>query len=317
MFGLTACSTQTSEVEDGGVMPHVTGSPDTAPLTPGAKQQPKPYGVKHNDKPLAPAVPGVTIRRVAVQDKVVALTFDDGPHATRTPQVLDILRNNNVKATFFVQGVNAKAYPNIIRRMTAEGHEIGNHTWNHAYLSKVSRATAESQLQRTNDAIVAAGGAKPVIMRPPGGYTNEGVASWARQRFGFSTILWDVDTNDWRKPGVTVVAARGINGAKPGSIILVHDIHASTVAAIDSMVKGLKKRGYELVTVSELIRRGRASAAKANVKPAAPATPAAPANSVTPVAPATPAAPVTPTPQISPVPAPVIVPPAPTPAVAY
>ncbi len=317
MLGLTACSTQTTEEEPAKVQSTPPGSVTAQqPVKPAIKPQTTAgIGAKHNDKPLAPAVPGVTIRRVAVQDKVVALTFDDGPHAGLTPQVLDILRNNGVKATFFVQGSHAQAYPRIIRRMTAEGHEVGNHTWNHAYLSKVSRATAESQLQRTNDAIVAAGGVKPVIMRPPGGYTNAGVAAWARQRFGFSTILWDVDTNDWRKPGVSVVAARGINGAKPGSIILVHDIHASTVAAIDSMVKGLKNRGYELVTVSELIRRGKVSAAKANVKPAVPAAPVA--TPVAPVAPAVPAAPVTPavtpalTPQTPPAPAPVIVPPAP------
>lgn len=99
---------------------------------------------------------------------------------------------------------------------------------------------AESQLQSTNEAIRNACGVVPVVMRPPGGYTNAGVASWARQRFGFTTVMWDVDTNDWRKPGSSVVAARAVNGAKPGSIILVHDIHASTVAAVDAIVKGLK-----------------------------------------------------------------------------
>ncbi|XBD75423.1 hypothetical protein ABFY27_05635 [Akkermansia massiliensis] len=85
--------------------------------------------------------------------------------------------------------------------------------------------------------------------------------------------MWDVDTNDWRKPGSSVVAARAVNGAKPGSIILVHDIHASTVAAVDAIVKGLKNRGYELVTVSELIRRGRAAAGHAPSMPASPAVP--------------------------------------------
>ncbi len=284
MVGLVACSQQEQTSEGASVIygsgadvPVVSSS--ARPAKPTCPEQPKKepakQTAKHNDTPLAPAVPGVTINRVAVQDKVVALTFDDGPHGSRTPQVLDILRNNGVKATFFVQGVNVQAYPGVLKRMVAEGHEVGNHTWNHAYLSKVSRATAESQLQRTNDAIEKACGVKPVIMRPPGGYTNSGVAAWARQRFGFTTIMWDVDTNDWRKPGVSVVAARGMNGAKPGSIILVHDIHASTVAAIDSMVKGLKARGYELVTVSELIRRGKVAAAgKAQATPAS-ATPAA------------------------------------------
>lgn len=234
----------------------------------------------YNDVPLAPRIPGATVNRVAVPDKVVALTFDDGPHGTLTPKVLDILRNNNVKGTFFMQGCNVTAHPQVVRRMVNEGHEVGNHTWNHAYLSKVSREKAEDQLQRTNEAIRNACGVIPVVMRPPGGYTNAGVASWARQRFGFTTIMWDVDTNDWRKPGSAVVAARAVNGAKPGSIILVHDIHASTVAAVDAIVKGLKNRGYELVTVSELLRRGRAASRQAS--PVQPLSPAAP---VSPVAP--------------------------------
>lgn len=101
--------------------------------------------------------------------------------------------------------------------------------------------------------------------------------------------MWDVDTNDWRKPGSSVVAARAVNGAKPGSIILVHDIHASTVAAVDAIVKGLKNRGYELVTVSELIRRGRAAAGHAPSMPASPRSGFLPLSApviVTPVAPA-------------------------------
>ena len=186
-------------------------------------------------------------------DKVVALTFDDGPHGTLTPRVLDILRDNNVKGTFFMQGCNVKAHPQVVRRMVNEGHEVGNHTWNHVYLSKVPREKAESQLQSTNEAIRNACGVVPVV--------------------SFTTVRWDVDTNDWRKPGSSVVAARAVNGAKPGSIILVHDIHASTVAAVDAIVKGLKNRGYELVTVSELIRRGRAAAGHAPSMPAAPAVP--------------------------------------------
>ncbi len=226
-----------------------------------------------NDKPLPPAVPGITINRCAVQEKLVALTFDDGPHGSLTPKVLDILKSNNAKATFFVQGCNAKRFPNVLKRMVTEGHEVGNHTWNHAYLSKVSREKMQNQLSLTNEAIKNATGVAPVLMRPPGGYSNAAVASYARQHFGYYTIMWDVDTNDWRKPGSSVVSARGVNGAKPGSIILVHDIHSSTVDAIDSMVKGLQKRGYKLVTVSELIASSKKDAAQ--VKPLTPSLPSA------------------------------------------
>lgn len=285
VFGLSACSSRQEQpvqpVPSAASMKS-SFSPVTAPGKkpdrPAVKLPPRdvpPPSVSpsYNDTPMAPRIPGVTVNRVAVPDKVVALTFDDGPHGTLTPRVLDILRSNNVKGTFFMQGCNVAAHPQVVRRMVSEGHEVGNHTWNHIYLSKVSREKAEEQLQRTNDAIRNACGVIPVVMRPPGGYTNAGVASWARQRFGFTTIMWDVDTNDWRKPGPSVVAARAVNGAKPGSIILVHDIHASTVAAIDAIVKGLKKRGYELVTVSELMRRGRAAAGHAPSMPASPAIP--------------------------------------------
>lgn len=277
-FGLSACSSQNGK-EHPVVQPLNPAHSGFSPVTAPGKKPDRPsvqlpdksgsmYSVSpsYNNTPLAPRMPGTTVNRVAVPDKVVALTFDDGPHGSLTPKVLDILRNNNVKGTFFMQGCNVSAYPQVVRRMANEGHEVANHTWNHAYLSKVPRERAEDQLQRTNDAIRNACGIVPVLMRPPGGFTNAGVASWARQRFGFTTIMWDVDTNDWRKPGTSVVVSRAVNGAKPGSIILVHDIHASTVSAIDAIVKGLKNRGYELVTVSELLRRGRAAANRVPVQ---------------------------------------------------
>lgn len=304
VIGLSACSSHQDQ-ESGAARGTVPVSSSLSPVTAPGKKPDRPVvklpvrsvpvpsvSPSYNDTPMAPRIPGATVNRVGVQDKVVALTFDDGPHGALTPKVLDILRDNNVKGTFFMQGCNVKAHPQVVRRMVEEGHEVGNHTWNHVYLSKISREKVEDQLQRTNEAIRNACGVIPVVMRPPGGYTNAGVASWARQRFGFTTIMWDVDTNDWRKPGSAVVAARAVNGAKPGSIILVHDIHASTVAAVDAIVKGLKNRGYQLVTVSELMRRGRAAAGQSPSMPASPLVPA-----------------------YSPVPAPAIAPPAaPSPA---
>ena len=145
--------------------------PPAVKLPPKSVQVPS-VSPSYNNTPLSPRIPGVTVSRVAVPDKVVALTFDDGPHGTLTPRVLDILRDNNVKGTFFMQGCNVKAHPQVVRRMVSEGHEVGNHTWNHAYLSKVSREKAESQLQSTNEAIRNACGIVPVVMRPPGGYTE-------------------------------------------------------------------------------------------------------------------------------------------------
>ena len=156
------------------------------------------------------------------------------------------------------------------------GHEIANHTWSHAYLSKVSREKANDQLSRANEAIRKATGVTPTIMRPPGGFINNDVAQWMNNKFGFKTIMWDVDTNDWRKPGTAAIISRAVKGARPGSIILVHDIHAPTVAAIDGIVKGLHARGYQLVTVSELMRRGNyTGTAVAATKPAPTEEPAA------------------------------------------
>ena len=179
IIGLSACS---SRQDQDGLMTGNSASAGTAlaPVTAPGKKPDRPVvklpeksvpvpsvSPSYNDVPLAPRIPGATVNRVAVPDKVVALTFDDGPHGTLTPKVLDILRNNNVKGTFFMQGCNVTAHPQVVRRMVNEGHEVGNHTWNHAYLSKVSREKAEDQLQRTNEAIRNACGVIPVVMPPP------------------------------------------------------------------------------------------------------------------------------------------------------
>lgn len=215
--------------------------------------------------PQAPKVPGLRVARVNVPEKVVALTFDDGPHGTLTPRVLDILNRYNAKGTFFMQGVNVNRYPGIVNRMVREGHEPASHTWNHICMTKSSRTICEAQLQKTDEAIRKAAGVAPKLMRPPYGAVNAGLYTWMNERFGYKTILWDVDTNDWRKPGVSTVISRAVNGAKPGSIILVHDIHGSTVDAIEGIVRGLQSRGFRLVTVSDLISIGQRYAGRAGV----------------------------------------------------
>ena len=173
-LGLSACSQHQEQSVESGAPVKTSLSPVTAPGKkpdrPAVKLPPKSVQVpsvspSYNNTPLSPRIPGVTVSRVAVPDKVVALTFDDGPHGTLTPRVLDILRDNNVKGTFFMQGCNVKAHPQVVRRMVSEGHEVGNHTWNHAYLSKVSREKAESQLQSTNEAIRNACGIVPPALR--------------------------------------------------------------------------------------------------------------------------------------------------------
>lgn len=241
------------------------------PIVPAVPPVPAPPAVV---KPVKPQMPGCRISRVAVPDKVVALTFDDGPHGALTPRVLDILDRYNAKGTFFVLGSNARLHPALLRRMSSSGHEIGNHTWNHMNMSRTSRDAIAADLAKTNDAIVSACGVKPRLMRPPYGAGNAALSSWMKESIGATTVLWDVDTNDWRKPGVQTVINRAVNGARPGSIILVHDIHKSTVDAVEGIVRGLQARGFKLVTVSDLMNRGRNYANKAELLPAAPIAPA-------------------------------------------
>jgi peptidoglycan/xylan/chitin deacetylase (PgdA/CDA1 family) len=187
--------------------------------------------------------------------------------------VLDVLKKYGAKATFFVLGDNASRNPSLLARAVAEGHELGNHTYKHIKMTGNSTDAVCAEIEKTNAAIVAATGRSPRVMRPPYGATNSQLVNLMYNNYGMKSILWNVDTNDWQRPGVNVVVNRAVNGAKPGSIILLHDIHSSTAAAVEGIVKGLQARGYQLVTVSELIEMGRAAAAP--VAPAAPAAPAA------------------------------------------
>ncbi|WP_373870136.1 polysaccharide deacetylase family protein [Sinosporangium siamense] len=188
--------------------------------------------------------------------KCVALTFDDGPgEATR--RLLDDLAVRQVKATFFVVGrMIVEDGPHTLRRMVAEGHELGNHTWDHPALTSVSRTALREQMDRTQRVVGAAVGVRMQIMRPPYGATDERVAAEMR-RLGLAQILWNVDTLDWRDRDSEIVYRRGAK-APPGSIVLMHDIHKTTVAAVPRMVDTLLAKGYTFVTVSELYGRAPA-----------------------------------------------------------
>ncbi|MEM1443568.1 MAG: polysaccharide deacetylase family protein [Verrucomicrobiota bacterium] len=183
----------------------------------------------------------------------VALTFDDGPHATNTPRLLDILKERDVKATFYVVATNARRYPHIMKRIAAEGHEIGNHTVTHGNLTKMTPDEVRSELSRAHEAIVSTTGLAPRTMRPPYGAITSDQKSWIRREFGYPTILWSVDPEDWKKPGVSTVTKRLVSGASPGGILLVHDIHSSTIDAMPSTIDQLLARGFQFVTVTQLI----------------------------------------------------------------
>lgn len=183
----------------------------------------------------------------------LALTFDDGPHPTNTPRLLDILKERNVKATFYVVGTNVKAHPNIMRRIVAEGHEVANHTVSHGNLAKMSESAVRRELTNARDAIIAVTGVTPRTMRPPYGAITSSQKAWIRREFGYPSILWSVDPEDWKRPGSSVVTQRLVSGARPGGILLVHDIHAPTITAIPSAVDQLLAKGYQFVTVTQLI----------------------------------------------------------------
>ena len=305
LVGLSCCTYQQTEPtpSDGDQ----TGTSTTPPQQTGTKPHRggKTGSSAGQAKPVrsVPAFPGRRISRVSVPGKYVALTFDDGPHATLTPRILDILARHNAKGTFFVLGQRAAQHPEILARAVSQGCEIGSHTWNHINFARSSREKIHQELDRTAAVIRSATGSAPRVIRPPYGAGSGSVINDIYATYGTPSILWDVDTNDWRKPGVQTVINRAVNGARPGSIILVHDIHSSTADAIEGIVTGLQSKGYTLVTVSELIDMGRRWALASGKQPPAPAAPAAtstpapsqpvvvPGQSAQPAAPVTPAAP--------------------------
>lgn len=195
----------------------------------------------------------VSVNAVRTSRAAVALTFDDGPHPTHTPVLLDILARYNVKATFYVIGQMVRRYPEILHRIVAEGHEVGNHTWTHPTLSRLGNGSVLNEIDRTQEIVWRTVGALPVTMRPPyGAFTNRQSHMLSDQR-NIPTIMWSVDPQDWRRPGSSVVAARMVHGAQPGSVILAHDIHGPTVRAVPAAIEGIAARGLGFATMSELL----------------------------------------------------------------
>ncbi|MBX9742414.1 MAG: polysaccharide deacetylase family protein [Chthoniobacterales bacterium] len=190
---------------------------------------------------------------IPVDGPYLALAFDDGPSATLTLKLLDLLKAKGVKVTFFVIGENAASHPEILARAVAEGHEIGNHTWDHPQLTKLSDVRIQEEVNKTSEVILQATGKKPLLLRPPYGAINARVSHLVVDEDGMKMVLWSVDPMDWKRPGSAVVAQRLIAGAKPGAIMLAHDIHPGTIEAIPTVIDALLAKGYHFVTVSELI----------------------------------------------------------------
>lgn len=240
------------------VNPHLPEVVETEPgpaVTPAAAVQPGEIARPVRLKPL-----GKRVCHVPMKGMYAALTFDDGPHAALTPKALDILRKHGARGTFFMLGSNANRYKSVVARAAAEGHEVGVHTWNHIKMNSSSRAKVDNEVTRTQNLLARTTGTYPRVMRPPYGATNKTLVDHMFNHYGMASVLWDVDTEDWRKPGVSKVINTAVTKAKPGSIILVHDIHATTLDALEGIVTGLQARGFKLVTVSELLALGKQEA---------------------------------------------------------
>ena len=181
--------------------------------------------------------------------KVVALTFDDGPNSTTTNQALDTLSKYGIKATFFVLGKNVSGNEEILKRMKADGHVIGNHSWSHPVLSKLSLDEAKKQITDTEAALTKVLGSSSKLMRPPYGAITDDI----RNSLDLSFIMWDVDSLDWKSKNEAAILTEIQREVKNGSIILMHDIHAETVNALPKVIDYLKGQGYDFVTIPDLL----------------------------------------------------------------
>jgi peptidoglycan/xylan/chitin deacetylase (PgdA/CDA1 family) len=194
-------------------------------------------------------VAAVTTGSEYIEVKKVAITFDDGPNPAHTERLLDGLAERNVTATFFLIGSEVAEYPEIVKRMSEEGHLIGNHTYEHVDLCGVDEAQVKWQVEQTNDAIYEVTGERPVYIRPPYG-------SWSRsmeEATGMLEVLWTVDPRDWDCDDTGELIRRVLEQVENDSIILFHDASASSVDAALSVVDILKERGYEFVGANEIL----------------------------------------------------------------
>ena len=194
------------------------------------------------------------VRQVTTDHKVVSFTFDDGPHPGTTPELLALLREKGVKATFFILGANAEEHKSLLKQVIADGHELGNHGYSHRFLRETSLEKYLSEVDR-NEAILTAAGVKPVLFRPPGGSYDDTLVARLRDK-GYTTVLWSVDTRDWSRPAVTQVVQTAAGSLKPGRIFLFHDGQPAlpTVQAVKLLIDNFQAQGYAIVPVGELLQ---------------------------------------------------------------
>ncbi len=242
----------------------VAAAPQAAPAVAAGLPAPAPEAAPKTASPAK-----VSYSSCNVEGQFLAMTFDDGPHPQHTPRLLDMLKQRGLKATFFVVGQNAAQYPEILKRIAAEGHELANHSYTHPILNPLGEGGIREQLDKTHQAVLGATGVTMKLLRPPYGALTENMRRWTYQTFGYRTILWDVDPLDWKVRDAARVQSEILGHARAGSIVLAHDIHKSTVDAMPETLDALAAKGFKFLTVSELLAMDKPAAAKPAAAPAA------------------------------------------------
>ncbi len=228
--------------------------PATEPKEPEKEKPAEETGVTpeppKKEEPLQPIAPRpeTPSEGATTGKKLIALTFDDGPSPYTTPRLLDILKGRDVKATFFVLGTMAQKSPEILRREANDGHEVASHTMYHNQLTLLSASQIRAEAVEMDRIFTEILGTRPPFTRPPYGAFNMAVG----EALGQPAILWSIDPRDWADRNASVVCSRVTGAARDGAIILVHDIHATTVDAVPCIIDTLRSWGYEFATVSEL-----------------------------------------------------------------
>jgi peptidoglycan/xylan/chitin deacetylase (PgdA/CDA1 family) len=249
-----AISPETIYVGSGGMETVTsTGSPGATKVTVGEVS-----GIELSSEVVTPAIPKVVLRG-AVQrgPKYIALTFDDGPWPGQTEKILEILKREGARATFFMLGMKIQRSPSLAKAVVQSGNEIGTHSQTHKMLGKSPNATVTYEIATGANTLRRYTGIKPHWYRPAGGSVSPFVYSEAN-RLGLQVILWTLDTHDYTKPGAKVIADRVIGNAKNGSVVLMHDgggDRAQTIAALPIIIESLRARGFRFVTLTELYNR--------------------------------------------------------------
>ena len=236
--------------------PTYTSTPTPTPLSPTPSPTSTPAPTPTPDPTLPPGVLGFPLYSGNQHLPEIALTFDDGPNPPYTAQILAILQQYNVRATFFVIGSEAAAHPNLVWQESQQGYLVENHTWSHPDLVTLSPTEIRAQLQSASNEIEADTNQTLTLMRPPGGSFNSEVQSIAAS-LGLSTILWNVDPRDWSRPGTGKIIQTVLDTTRNGSIILLHDgggDRSETVAALPTIITSLEQRGFRFVSLARLIQ---------------------------------------------------------------